>query len=171
MFLHYAQDNLLDHKKAHCFESQKIPIEYFKGPCQEVIWECIWLHDTDQEVPGEFFIGPTQEIIQECIWLHDADQEVPVEFFKGPTQENIRECVWVHDEDLITKASIVELNGPRYNTGEALLFGSDGDEYLSGIIECNIVRKVKFINLLKKCKVSLIIFISFQMKWLGPEHT
>ena len=75
MLLHYAQDNLLDHKKPHCFGSQ----------------------------------------------------EVPVEFFKGPIQVVIRESICLHNADLITKGYAVELNAQRYNTGEALLLGFDGD--------------------------------------------
>ena len=89
MFLHYAQDNLLDHIKPHCFGSQ----------------------------------------------------EVPVEFFKGPIKVVIRESICLHDAGLITKGCAVELNGQRYNTGEALLSGFDGDEYLFGIIECITVHQ------------------------------
>ena len=80
MFLHYAQYNLLVHKKPHCFGSQ----------------------------------------------------EVPVEFFKGPIQAAIRQSICLHDADLITKGYAVELNGQRYNTGDSLLLGFDGDEYLFG---------------------------------------
>ena len=47
MFLHYAQDNLLDNKKPHCFGSQEVPVEFFKGPIQVVIRESICLHDAD----------------------------------------------------------------------------------------------------------------------------
>ena len=47
MFRHYAQDNLLDHKKPHCFGSQEVPVEFFKGPIQVVIRESICLHDAD----------------------------------------------------------------------------------------------------------------------------
>ena len=98
MFLHYAQDNLLGHKKPHCFGSQ----------------------------------------------------EVPVEFFKGPIQAVIRESTCLHGADLITKGYAVELNGQRYNKGEALLLGFDGDEYLFGIIECIIVHKAKVYSLVEK---------------------
>ena len=34
IFLHYAYNNLLDHKKSHCFGSHKVPVEFFKGPIQ-----------------------------------------------------------------------------------------------------------------------------------------
>ena len=98
MFLHYAQDNLLGHKKPHCF----------------------------------------------------GRQEVPVELFKGPIQPVIRESICLHRADLITKGYAVELNGQRYNTGEALLLGFDGDEYLFGIIECIIVHKAKVYSLVEK---------------------
>ena len=97
MFLHYAQDNLLGHKKPHCFGSQ----------------------------------------------------EVPAEFFKGPIQAVIRESIGLHGADLITKGYAVELNGQRYNTGEALLLGFDGDEYYR-IIECIIVHKAKVYSLVEK---------------------
>ena len=101
MFLHYAEDNLLDHKKPHCFGSQ----------------------------------------------------EVPVEFFKGPIQAVIRESTCLHGADLITKGYPVELNGQRYNKGEALLLGLDGDEYLFGIIECIIVHKAKVYSLVEKMEI------------------
>ena len=52
--------------------------------------------------------------------------------------------------DLITKGYAVELNGQRYNTGEALLLGFDGDEYLFDIIECIIVHKAKVYSLVEK---------------------
>ena len=98
MFLHYARDNLLDHKKPHCFGSQ----------------------------------------------------EVLVEFFEGPIQAVIRESICLHDANLITKGYAVELNGQRYNTGEALLSGFNGDEYLFGTIECIIVHKAKVYSLVEK---------------------
>ena len=98
MFLHYAQDNLLGHKKPHYFVSQ----------------------------------------------------EVPVQFFKGPIQAVIRESICLHGADLITKGYAVELNGQRYNTGEALLLGFDGDEYLFGITEFIIVHKAKVYSLVEK---------------------
>ena len=97
-FLHYTQDNLLDHKKPHCFGSQ----------------------------------------------------EVPVKFFKGPIQTFTRESICLHDTDLITKGYTVELNEQRYNTGEALLLGFDGDENLFGIIECIIVHRAKVYSLVEK---------------------
>ena len=112
MFLHYAQDNLLGHKKPHCFGSQEVPVELFKGPIQAVI----------------------------------------------------RESIYLHGAHLITKGYAVELNGQRCNTGEALLLGFDGDEYLFGIIECIIVHKLNFIHSLKKWKPCLIIFTSVHMK-------
>ena len=41
----------------------------------------------------------------------------------------------------------------RYNTGEALLFWFDGDEYLFGIIECIIVHKAKCYSLVEKMEI------------------
>ena len=38
MFFYYAQDNLLDHVKTHCFGNQKVPAELFKGPIKAVIY-------------------------------------------------------------------------------------------------------------------------------------
>ena len=46
----------------------------------------------------------------------------------------------------------MELNGHRYNTGEALLLGFDGDECLFGIIECIIAQKAKVYSLVEKMK-------------------
>ena len=110
MFLHYAQDNLLGHKKPHCFGSQ----------------------------------------------------EVPVEFFKDPIQAVIRKSICLHGADLITKGYAVELNGQRYNAGEALLLGFDGDAYFLVLLNVLLCRKLKFIHLLKKWKPCLIIFTSMQ---------
>ena len=98
MFLHYARDNLLDHKNPHC----------------------------------------------------SGSQEDPVEFFEGPIQAVIRENICLHDANLITKGYAVELNGQRYNTGEALLLGFKSLEYLFGIIECIIVHKAKVYSLVEK---------------------
>ena len=111
MLLHYAQDNLLDHKKPHCF----------------------------------------------------GGQEVPVEFFKGPIQALIRESICLHDADLINKGYAVELNGQRYNTGEAFLLRLTVMNIclvLSNVLLC---IKLKFIHLLKKWKPCLIIFTSMHM--------
>ena len=52
VFLHYAQVNLLDHKKPHYFGSQEVPVEFFKGPIQAVIRESICRHDTDLITKG-----------------------------------------------------------------------------------------------------------------------
>ena len=52
MFLHYAQDNLLGHKKPHCFGSKEVSVELFKGPIQAVIRESICLHGTDLIAKG-----------------------------------------------------------------------------------------------------------------------
>ena len=112
MFLHYAQDNLLVHKISHCFGSQ----------------------------------------------------EVPVEFFKGPIQAVIRESICLHGADLITKGYAVELNGQMYNTGEALLLGFDGDEYLFGNIECIIVHKAKVYSLVEKMET-----VSYHFHFNGYE--
>ena len=49
-----------------------------------------------------------------------GNKEVLVEFFKCPIQAVIRESICLHGADLITKGYAVELNGQKYNTGEAL---------------------------------------------------
>ena len=118
MFLHYAQNNLLDHKKPHCFGSQGVPVEFFKGPIQAVI----------------------------------------------------RESICLHDADLINKGYAVELNGQRYNTGEAFLLRFDGDEYLFGIIECIIVHKAKVYSLVEKMEAVSYHFHFNAYDVLGQQH-
>ena len=93
-----------------------------------------------------------------------GSQEVPVEFFKGPIQAVIRESTCLHGADLITKGYAVELNGQRYNKGEALLLGFGGDEYLFGIIECIIVHKAKVYSLVEKMETVSYHFHSMHMK-------
>ena len=118
MFLHYAKDNLLDHKKPHCFGSQ----------------------------------------------------EVPVEFFNGPIQVVIRESICLHDADLITKGYAVVLDGQRYNTGETLLLGFDGNEYLFGIIERIIVHQAKVYSLVEKMETVSYHFHFNAYDVLGQQH-
>ena len=72
------------------------------------------------------------------------------QFFKRPIEAVVREIFCLHDADLITKGYAVGLNGQRYNTGEGLLLGFDGDQYLFGIIENIIVDKAKLYSLGEK---------------------
>ena len=64
----------------------------------------------------------------------------------------------------------MELNGHWCNTGEALLLGCDGDEYLFGIIECIIVHKFKVHSLVEKMKTVSYHFHFSAYDVLGQQH-
>ena len=61
MFLLNAQDNLLDHKKPHCFGSEEVLAEFFKGPIQAIIRESIFLHNADLITTG-YAVEPNAEV-------------------------------------------------------------------------------------------------------------
>ena len=64
----------------------------------------------------------------------------------------------------------MELNGQRYNTGEALFLGCDGDEYFFGIIECIIVHKAEVYSLVEKMEIVSYYFHFNAYDVLRQQH-